>query len=377
MKKVIVLVVAMMLALTVVLTGCGSQSTADTDASDTQVSTEPSVDVSESDQVNDADKIVIGYAVHNFTNPYYYGIMDGGDIAAEELGCEVIWKSCEASIESEISIIENFIEQGVSAICMDPVDAEALKDVINRATEAGIPVVTFNNIIDGVEAYAYTPNSEASATNLAEAMCAYLNYEGKVAILQEQPGNFSSDTHEQAYRDVIAKYPNIEIVGEQITDWDPDKALQITQTWLSTLDELDAIITISGNSAAAAAQAIEAAGKTGEIATFSVDSMNNELVSEGSQVGDSASYTLYVGYWNIKMCYDLTKDLDSWPKVTHYTPYFCATQENYDKMVANGLLEQVPDLSFMSVDEAMEVLDSGDPTTVTPKWDEGFGPRDY
>ena len=320
------------------------------------------------------DKITIGYAVHNFTNPYYTGIMDGGDVAAEELGCEVIWKSCESSIESEISIIENFIEQQVDVICMDPVDAEALVDVIQQATDAGIPVVTFNNIIENTDAYAFTPNSAMSATNLAEAMCAYLNYEGNVAILQEQPGNFSSDTHEQAYRDVMAKYPEIEIVGEQITDWDPDKALQITQTWLSTLDDLDAIITISGNSAASAAQAIEAAGMTDEIAVFSVDGMNNELVADGGQIADSASYTLVAGYWNIKMCYDISQDPESWPVVVQYTPDVTASEENFEIMNENGLQEQCPDIVEVSIDDAMAAVESGDPTTMEMNWDEGYGP---
>lgn len=321
------------------------------------------------------DGVKIGYAVHNFTNPYYFGIMDGGDIAAEELGCEVIWKSCEASIESEIALIENFIEQDVDAICMDPVDAQALIDVINKANEAGIPVVTFNNIIDGADAYAYTPNSKKSAENLAEAMCAYLGYEGKVAILQEQPGNFSSDTHEQAYRDVMAKYEGIEIVGEQITDWDPDKALQITQTWLSTLDELDAIITISGNSAAAAAQAIEAAGKTGEIAVFSVDSMNNELISDGQQVADSASYTLFAGYWNIKMCYDIAQDSESWSKLTQYTPQVTTSAEALAVMEENGLMENCPDIVVTPIEDALAAVEAGDPTAVEMNWDEECGPN--
>ena len=320
------------------------------------------------------DKVTIGYAVFNFTNPYYFGIMDGGNFAAEELGCEVIWKSCEGSIEEEIAIIENFIEQGVDVICMDPVDAKALVDTINKATEAGIPVVTFNNIIEDVDAYAYTPNSLSVGENVSELMCHYLGKKGSVAILQEQPGNNSSDTHEKGFRDVIAKYPDIKIVGEQVTNFDPDKALQITQTWLSTLDDLDAIICISGSSAASAAQAIKAEGKTDEIAIFSADGMNNEAILNGEQTGDSESYTLAAGYWNIRMCYDIAKDPSSWPKVTQYTPAVVSTNEILELCKTNGLEVDAPGLVTKDAEEHVALVAAGDPTKISLNWDEGHGP---
>lgn len=323
------------------------------------------------------DKIVIGYAVNNYTNPYYFGIMDGGNIAAEKLGCEVIWKSCENSIEEEISIIENFIESGVDCICMDPVDATALVDSINKAMEAGIPTITFNNILDGVDCWAYTPDTVVEATHIAEMMCAYLGYNGNVCILQEQPGNQSSDSIENAYRAVMAKYDGINIIGEQITNWDPDKALEITQTWLSTLDDIGAIITVSGNSASSAAQAIAADGRTGEIGIFSVDGMNNELVAEGGATGDTSGYTLVAGYWNIVMCSELAKDTESWPKLSQYTSPLTATPEEYERMTANGLLENDPDIQIIMVDEAVANLSAEDPSTLTINWNEGCGPRDH
>lgn len=316
MKKRLVLALVMGMVSSCMACGSSGADTASGTASETASNAE---ELSGTEGAVSGDKIVIGYAVNNYTNPYYFGIMDGGNIAAEELGCEVVWKSCENSIEEEISIIENFIESDVDVICMDPVDAGALVDVINKAGEAGIPVVTFNNILDGVDCWAYTPNTVVEASHIAEMMCAYLGYEGNICILQEQPGNQSSDSIENAYRDVMAKYEGIEIIGEQITNWDPDKALEITQTWLSTLNDIDAIITVSGNSAASAAQAIEAVGKTGEIGIFSVDGMNNELIQEGGATADTSGYTLVAGYWNIIACYDLSQDTESWPSTIQYT----------------------------------------------------------
>lgn len=355
---------------------CGASKTETASESEAAVEAEETGTAEVAETSSDSG-VVIGYAVNNYTNPYYFGIIDGGDIAAEELGCEVIWKSCENSIEEEISIIENFIESGVDVICMDPVDATALVDVINKANDAGIPVVTFNNILDGVDCWAYTPNTVVEASHVAEMMCAYLGYEGNICILQEQPGNQSSDSIENAYREVMAKYDGIQIIGEQITNWDPDKALEITQTWLSTLNDIDAIITVSGNSAASAAQAIEAAGMTGEIGIFSVDGMNNELIGEGGAIADTSGYTLVAGYWNIIACYDLAQDTESWPKVMQYTSPMTTTEDAYNTMCENGLLENDPEIEVMMVEEAIENASSDDPSQLTIIWDAGCGPRDH
>ena len=374
MKKFIALIMIVIMIMS--CSACAEKSTANPE---TNESISENITESSSANIETAadDVIEIGYAVNNYTNPYYFGIMDGGNFAAEKLGCKVVWKSCENSIEEEITIIENFIESGVDCICMDPVDATALVDVINEAEKAGIPVVTFNNILDDVDCWAYTPNTVTEATHIAEMMCAYLDYSGNVCILQEQPGNQSSDSIENAYRDVMAKYGGIRIVGEQITNWDPDKALEITQTWLSTLDQIDAIITVSGNSAASAAQAIAAANMTGEIGIFSVDGMNNELITEGGATADTSSYTLVAGYWNIVMCYELAQDTESWPKVSRYSSPLTATKENYDMMVSNGLLENDPTIEVITADEAIANASSDDPSTLMITWDEGCGPHNH
>ena len=143
------------------------------------------------------------------------------------------------------------------------------------------------------------------------------------------------------------------------------------------MDQIDAIITVSGNSAASAAQAIAAANMTGEIGIFSVDGMNNELITEGGATADTSSYTLVAGYWNIVMCYELAQDTESWPKVSRYSSPLTATKENYDMMVSNGLLENDPTIEVITADEAIANASSDDPSTLMITWDEGCGPHNH
>ena len=102
MKKFIALIMIVIMIMS--CSACAEKSTANPE---TNESISENITESSSANIETAadDVIEIGYAVNNYTNPYYFGIMDGGNFAAEKLGCKVVWKSCENSIEEEISII--------------------------------------------------------------------------------------------------------------------------------------------------------------------------------------------------------------------------------------------------------------------------------
>lgn len=358
MRKLVAVLMAVLMVVGLFV-GCASQTAPLAEDSNTPGNTQANT------PGNDADpdeKIKIGFAVYNFTNPFYFSMMEGGDAAAEEFGAEVIWKSCEGSIEEEIAIIENFIEQGVDLICMDPVDAKALEDVIDKAADEGIPVVSILNVIDA-NCYSFSPDNIKTGNKIGQVLAHSIGKAGKVAILQEQPGNNSSDGNEQGVREALAMYPDIEIVGEQVTNFDPDKAFQITETWMSSLPELDAIVTISGTSAAAATQAIKAAGRQDEIAVFSIDGQNGAAVADGTQCADSVSIAFPVGYYGIKISTEIVKDPNSWPRVIYFTSPAVASQETIDKLEAEGFAKDAPEVELLEISEAMKLVDN-DPTKI-------------
>src|SRR5687767_14936716 len=70
----------------------------------------------------------------------------GAERAAKELGnVEVIWRAPEAADElKQKEILESFITQKVDGIAISCNNGDFLTDTINKAMEAGIPVVTWD-----------------------------------------------------------------------------------------------------------------------------------------------------------------------------------------------------------------------------------------
>ena len=71
----------------------------------------------------------------------------GAERAAAELGnVEVIYRGPESADElRQKEVLESFIQQGVDGIAISVLNAEFLTSTIDRAIEAGIPVVTWDS----------------------------------------------------------------------------------------------------------------------------------------------------------------------------------------------------------------------------------------
>src|SRR5215207_7293721 len=99
--------------------------------------------------VNRNDNVTIGVAAIDLQNPWFVRMRAAGEAAAKDYKVTTVWQSAEANLEKEISIVESFINQGVNAILIDPLDKNALLPVIAKAKAKGIPVVTMGNHVRG------------------------------------------------------------------------------------------------------------------------------------------------------------------------------------------------------------------------------------
>ncbi len=77
-------------------------------------------------------------------NPFWDNVGKGIQAAAYELGVEALYAM--GTMDSEVSqemLIDQAIRDGISGIALAPADAQALEPAIQRARQAGIPLITF------------------------------------------------------------------------------------------------------------------------------------------------------------------------------------------------------------------------------------------
>ncbi len=87
-------------------------------------------------------KGTIGYSAMQMKNPFFKVIADTLTESAEKAGYKVVVSDANDQVSEQANHIDNFIQQKVTAIVLNPVDRNAIGPAIKKANEAGIPVFT-------------------------------------------------------------------------------------------------------------------------------------------------------------------------------------------------------------------------------------------
>src|SRR5688572_26796535 len=138
----------------------------------------------------------------------------GAERAATELGgIEILW-SAPASADQlkQKEILESYITQRVDGIAISALNGDFLTETINRAIDAGIPVVTWDSDAPKSKRMAvYGVDDAASGRIMGEQTIKLLNGKGKVAIITSL-GATNLQNRLAGVREALAKSPGIQIV---------------------------------------------------------------------------------------------------------------------------------------------------------------------
>ena len=320
----------------------------------------------EAPAVVDDDRVTIGAAMVDITNPFFVQVMEGGDQMADALDANFIWRSSEGSLETQLAVIESFIEQRVDAIWIDPLDPEAVKPAIRRAVAAGIPTVTAANLVEEPGNVSTPFPAYDAFYQLGNMVAAYLNYEGNVLYMSGIPGNWILDQYGAGLEDALAQYPGINVPSVQPARMDPALAHQIMESWLATYGpgEIDAVVFTTDPDMYAALEAIRDAGREGEFPLFSQngDLPAVEMIAnnENEVKIDLLSHGARIGAFNALVAIRRAQGVDL-PEVLWFQYAPVMTRETWDRITANGYQIDVQQnepfsVDWMSPEEAMAII---------------------
>src|SRR6266852_9195956 len=138
-------------------------------------------------------KKIFAFVPKLLDNPVFQVAWQGAQAGATDLGAGMIEVQRYAPVKSDAveqaQIIESLIERKVDGIAVSVNDADALKESIDKAVDAGIPVVTFDSDAPKSKRIAfYGTNNPRSGKVMGEYLVKHMGTKGNIALLMGTPG---------------------------------------------------------------------------------------------------------------------------------------------------------------------------------------------
>ncbi|WP_134698755.1 TMAO reductase system protein TorT [Ammoniphilus sp. YIM 78166] len=216
------------------------------------------------------EKYQLGLSTVYLSDPLWVAIEYGVEQQLEKLGLPKPYVTAAGGYNKapeQIAQVEDLLVRGIDGLMLGPANPDALVPAVEQAVQNNVPVLNYavgintDQIITDIEA-----TQEMLGRTTAEYLGKALNGQGKVYMMPGVAGSSWALGREKGFLDYMKEHhPGIEIVGKHYGKNDRAEGLNTAQDALQAHPDIDAFYAGSDHIAAGAADAIKAAGKTGQI----------------------------------------------------------------------------------------------------------------
>jgi ribose transport system substrate-binding protein len=209
--------------------------------------------------------------------------------ALEPLGVKFVIRDGNFNIDATAQAITGLIDQKVDVLIVQNTDVQAFAKLYKKAQQAGIYVVQMGmqSVVqtDGYAGPDWSSLGEKMAAAAVAKCGAGTGKSGKVALVQGAVTSANGIFVTQAIEAAFQSHPEMKIVTNQGSDWDPSKAHAIASTTLQQNPDLCAFMGYWEDEDQGIVAAVKEGGKTGEVFVMSSgigEQKSCDMVSNGS-----------------------------------------------------------------------------------------------
>jgi len=184
-------------------------------------------------------KVTIAVVPKALDNAIFLDAKDAAEKTGAQLGINILWVgSTKSDAAEQVSVLEGLIQKKVDGILVSCNDADALKDVIDRAMAQGIKVATFDSDSPNSKRlfYAGTDNY-GIGKKAAEFMIQLLPKGGKVAVLTGVLGAPNLEQRIVGFKDGV-KGSKIVVLPIQTGEDDVQKSVEVVNQYTAANKDL-------------------------------------------------------------------------------------------------------------------------------------------
>lgn len=189
------------------------------------------------------DQLTVGFSQVGSESGWRTSFTQAVQAEARDRGIDLKFSDAQQKQENQIRAVRSFIAQGVDAIVIAPVVETGWKPVLTEAKRAGIPVVIVDRNMALEDDSLYLTRVASDFVEEGRKAGRWLMEETggdcDIVELQGTVGATAAIDRMTGFNEVIANYPDAEIVMTQTADFTRARGKEIMETFLRAMDPAD------------------------------------------------------------------------------------------------------------------------------------------
>jgi simple sugar transport system substrate-binding protein len=252
-----------LLGLAVVAVGCGGSNKKSTATSTAKTSTGGQTNV----QTTQGTNLKFAMVTHSDEGSFWSVVKKGAQQAAKDEGVKLIWSPSNNDPQKQAQLIDAAISQKVDGLAVSVPNYDAIKDSLNKAKAAGIPIITLNSGLDQykqIGAITHVGQTEEIAGEAAGAKLKAAGVKKILCVVHEQNNIGLQQRCQGLKKGFGGTVTNLQVKGTA------DLATSQTEikSKLQADKSYDAVMALNPDIGVAAVTAVKGASSSAKVATF-------------------------------------------------------------------------------------------------------------
>ena len=217
-----------------------------------------------------SDRVI--YANYDDSDGFCAQIKDAFAAKAKADGIEVEFLDAKNDGNMQIDQLNEAIGSGAGAIILLAADGSSIVKTIEKANDAGIPVITVNRSVAGGQVLrAYSDDVEAGRMQ-GEYMAAHLPSNAKIVYLQGDATQSSAVGRWEGFKAAcLDKRSDVQLLSFVDAGWSKAEALKTMMLWMNMFPEINGVVAGNDEMALGAIAALKGANRLSGCLVSAVD----------------------------------------------------------------------------------------------------------
>ena len=206
------------------------------------------------------------------------------DVFTKEAGFELELIDCDNDHALQLAKVREFVNKDFDYIVIDPIQEAGWDDVLKEVQEAGIPcIIADRAVAASPDLYTTAVGTDMKAEGITAGkwLEEYLaGKEAKILVIEGSTGSSAAIGRAEGFNEVAAKHPEWTILASQDGDFTQNGGQAVMEDFIKRFPEFDVVVCHNDNEAYGAMDAMDAAGikyGVGEKIIISFDATNEGL----------------------------------------------------------------------------------------------------